>query len=44
MNRLLPLVRPLESWWKPPFGLSLVAMCRREGEVDAAAAGARAAP
>jgi SAM-dependent methyltransferase len=44
MNRLLPLVRPLESWWKPPFGLSLVAVCRREGEVDAAAAGARAAP
>ena len=30
MNRLLPLVRPLESWWKPPFGLSLVAVCRRE--------------
>ena len=30
MNRLLPIVRPLESWWKPPFGLSLVAVCRRE--------------
>jgi SAM-dependent methyltransferase len=43
MNRLLPLVRPLESWWKPPFGLSLVAVCRREGEADAAEAGVRAA-
>jgi 2-polyprenyl-3-methyl-5-hydroxy-6-metoxy-1,4-benzoquinol methylase len=30
MNRLIPLVRPLESWMKPPFGLSLVAVCRRE--------------
>jgi 2-polyprenyl-3-methyl-5-hydroxy-6-metoxy-1,4-benzoquinol methylase len=30
MNRLIPLLRPLESWIKPPFGLSLVAVCRRE--------------
>jgi SAM-dependent methyltransferase len=30
MNRLIPLVRPLEAWSKPPFGLSLVAVCRRE--------------
>jgi 2-polyprenyl-3-methyl-5-hydroxy-6-metoxy-1,4-benzoquinol methylase len=29
MNRLIPLLRPLESWIKPPFGLSLVAVCRR---------------
>ena len=32
MNRLIPIVRPLESWWKPPFGLSLVAVCRREAD------------
>jgi 2-polyprenyl-3-methyl-5-hydroxy-6-metoxy-1,4-benzoquinol methylase len=30
MNRLLPLMRPLEAFVKPPFGLSLVAVCRRE--------------
>jgi SAM-dependent methyltransferase len=30
MNRLIPLLRPLESWVEPPFGLSLVAVCRRE--------------
>lgn len=30
MNRLIPLLRPLESWIEPPFGLSLVAVCRRE--------------
>ena len=32
MNRLIPIVRPLESWCKPPFGLSLVAVCRREAD------------
>jgi 2-polyprenyl-3-methyl-5-hydroxy-6-metoxy-1,4-benzoquinol methylase len=30
MSRLLPLVRPLEALVKPPFGLSLVAVCRRD--------------
>ena len=30
MNRLIPFLRPLEGWLKPPFGLSLVAVCRRE--------------
>jgi hypothetical protein len=30
MNALIPILRPLESWIKPPFGLSLVAVCRRE--------------
>jgi 2-polyprenyl-3-methyl-5-hydroxy-6-metoxy-1,4-benzoquinol methylase len=29
MNRLLPIVRPAEAWIKPPFGLSLVAVCRK---------------
>ena len=29
MNRILPLVRPLERLVPPPFGLSLVAVCRR---------------
>ena len=37
MNWLLPIVRPLESWLKPPFGLSLVAVCRRETAEDASA-------
>jgi SAM-dependent methyltransferase len=32
MNRLIPLMRPLEAFWKPPFGLSLVAVCRREAD------------
>jgi SAM-dependent methyltransferase len=32
MNRLLPWVRRVEGWVKPPFGLSLVAVCRREAE------------
>lgn len=30
MNRLLPIVRPLEAFVRPPFGLSLVAVCQRE--------------
>ena len=30
MNRLIPLMRPLEKLCRPPFGLSLVAVCRRE--------------
>jgi SAM-dependent methyltransferase len=29
MNRVLPIVRPLESRIEPPFGLSIVAVCRR---------------
>ncbi|WP_165066879.1 class I SAM-dependent methyltransferase [Paludisphaera rhizosphaerae] len=29
MNRLLPFVRLAEAWIKPPFGLSLVAVCRK---------------
>ena len=29
MNRLLPLARPIEERLKPPFGLSLVAVCRK---------------
>lgn len=29
MNRLLPLVRVVEKLLKPPFGLSLVAICRK---------------
>jgi SAM-dependent methyltransferase len=37
MNRLLPIVRPLEAWLPPPFGLSLVAVCRREAGTDAPA-------
>lgn len=42
MNRLLPIVRPLESWLRPPFGLSLVAVCRREpGSEGARGADAR---
>ena len=36
MNRLIPVVRPLESWLAPPFGLSLVAVCRREPEAPPA--------
>lgn len=43
MNRLLPILRPLESWLKPPFGLSLVAVCRREAEAEAPAGRAGAA-
>jgi SAM-dependent methyltransferase len=31
MNRLLPLLRALERWHAPPFGLSLVAVCRKPG-------------
>jgi 2-polyprenyl-3-methyl-5-hydroxy-6-metoxy-1,4-benzoquinol methylase len=30
MNKLLPLVRVSEALVKPPFGLSLVAVCRKE--------------
>jgi 2-polyprenyl-3-methyl-5-hydroxy-6-metoxy-1,4-benzoquinol methylase len=30
MNRLLPLVRAAEWLVKPPFGLSLIAVCRKE--------------
>ncbi|MEN8159951.1 MAG: methyltransferase domain-containing protein [Myxococcota bacterium] len=29
MNALVPVLRPLEALVKPPFGLSLVAICRR---------------
>lgn len=32
MNALVPVLRPLEALVKPPFGLSLVAICRREPE------------
>jgi len=31
MNRILPLVRPLERALPPPFGLSVVALCRKQG-------------
>jgi SAM-dependent methyltransferase len=30
MNALVPVLRPLEALVKPPFGLSLVAICRRD--------------
>jgi 2-polyprenyl-3-methyl-5-hydroxy-6-metoxy-1,4-benzoquinol methylase len=32
MNALVPVLRPLEALVKPPFGLSLVAICRRDPE------------
>jgi SAM-dependent methyltransferase len=31
MNRVLPLVRGVESRLRPPFGLSLIAVCRKPG-------------
>ncbi len=29
MNALLPLIRPLEKWFPPPFGLSLIAILQK---------------
>jgi hypothetical protein len=29
MNALLPIVRPLEFFWPPPIGMSVIAICRR---------------
>lgn len=29
MNRLIPVLRPLEKFWNPPFGLSLIVVVRR---------------